>query len=120
MIFSLPMQKRKADLPKLCLSEIENPAEAIENKVTHREYQRIEINDAQLTDNDLLMLIKKISYLEYLSIADTEITGTCLFAVLHIKGLKELNIGHTKSATAETVKTLCECLPKTATLEKLD
>lgn len=111
--------KKLSKKPICILSDRCHNRETLTSYVTEKKYQSIVLNSNGLTDNDLLFLCG-LTYLEKLSIADTDISGACLSALLSISGLKELNLASNESLDLElTVQNLSIHLPNSQ-LEVLD
>ncbi|MCS5711531.1 hypothetical protein [Candidatus Berkiella aquae] len=95
------------------MSERCNSLEELKKRITDKNYKAITLNDNTLNDKDLLYL-QSLMYLEDLSIAATDITGSCLKDLLHIPGLRKLDISCNESLNLQvTLEVLTEHLPQT-------
>ncbi|MCS5711529.1 hypothetical protein [Candidatus Berkiella aquae] len=113
-------ESKKSTIQNFCLlSERCNSARELKENLIYSEYRGINLNSNTLNDNDLMQL-QRLTYVEDLSIANTKITGECLRTLLFIPGLKVLDISHNRTLEPYlTANILCEFLQKTQ-LEELD
>ncbi|MCS5711533.1 hypothetical protein [Candidatus Berkiella aquae] len=113
-------ESKKSTVKRFCLlSERCNSLAELKENLIYSEYCGINLNANTLRDNDL-MYLQQLTYLENLSIADTEITGECLRTLLLIPGLKVFDISYNSALNSDlTAAIISEILPKTQ-LEELD